>query len=101
MELWEILVPTEYNDTKKPVKTRHHKQWDKFVRGISGGLTVFKPVKGQWVHMDELYEERNIPVRIACTEKQIRQIITFSLRHYRQLAIMAYRISDKVLILEE
>lgn len=98
MELWEILVPTQYNDTKTPVSTKHHKEFDKYVRSISGGLSIFKPIKGQWVHQDELYEERNIPVRIACTESEIRQIIKFALNHYRQIAIMAYRISDKIFI---
>lgn len=100
-ELWEILVPTQYNDTKKPVKTRHHRSWDRYVRSISGGLSIFKPIKGQWVHQGELYEERNIPVRIACNEKQIRKIASFTRIHYRQIAIMCYRVSDKVLILEK
>jgi len=100
MELWEILVPTQYNDTKTPVKTRHHRQWDQMVRKIAGGLTIFKPVKGQWIHMESLYEERNIPVRIACTEKQIRQIGEFTKKHYRQICIMIYKISDNVIFIK-
>lgn len=99
-ELWEILVPTQYNDTKTPVKTRHHRQWDKYVRSISGGLSIFKPIKGQWVHQGELYEERNIPVRIACTEKQIRHIGEFTKKHYRQICIMIYKISDNVIFIK-
>lgn len=97
--LWEILVPTQYNSGKS-VRTRHHREWDKVVRSIAGGLTIMTPVKGQWLCSGELFTERMIPVRIACTEKQIRRIIDFSFGHYKQIAIMAYKISDHVLILE-
>ncbi len=96
--LWEILVPCIFEDTKKPVKTRHHRVWDKYVRRISGGLTIFTPVKGQWVDNGQLYLDRMIPVRVICTEKQINDIIDYSLKHYRQLAILAYKISDTVIL---
>jgi hypothetical protein len=125
MELWEILVPTQMeNLTKtkiKPVRTNHHRQWDKFVRNISGGLTVLTPVKGQWVSHSVipqitelgktiggvtqaplfnrvLVEERMIPVRIACSRDDISKIIKFTLKHYRQEAVMCYRLSDEVLV---
>lgn len=99
--LWEILVPTSYNDGK-PVRTRHHKEWDKRVRKISGGLTILSPVKGQWICRDSnmLYSERMIPVRIYCTEKQIHNIAKFTINHYRQIAVMAYSISDKVFLIK-
>ncbi len=98
MQLWEILVPCQYNDGK-PVRTRHHREWDKVVRKITGGLTIFKPVKGQWVHEGQLYAERMIPVRIACSEKDIRKIAKFSLGHYKQLAVFVSLVSEKVLII--
>ena len=83
----------------KPVRTRHHKCWDRYVRTISGGLTIMKPARGQWINTDSvLHEERVIPVRVACTRKQLDKIITFTLRHYNQIAVMAYRISDEVII---
>ena len=44
--LWEIMVPTMYNDGRF-VRTRHHKVWDDKVRAISGGLTIYKPAIGQ------------------------------------------------------
>lgn len=96
-ELWEILVPTNIGN-KKPARTRHHKEWDKYVRNISGGLTVLKPAKGQWIYENKLYEERVIPCRVVCTEKEILRIVKFTIRHYKQIAVMAYRISDKVII---
>lgn len=114
MELWEILVPTQMDNltkTKvKPIRTRHHREWDKFVRSISGGLTVITPVKGQWVShsvvaqqyaqttVAVLFEERMIPVRIACSREDIGKIIQFTLTHYRQEAVMCYRLSDEVMI---
>jgi hypothetical protein len=97
-QLWEILVPTIMND--HPVRTRHHREWDKVVRNIAGGLTVFRPAKGQWVDpgTTDLFVERMIPVRISCTERQIDQIIQFTIGHYNQIAVMAYLVSEKVKI---
>ena len=84
--------------TDKPVRTRHHKNWDSFVRNITCGLTILKPCKGQWIDKSKLYEERVIPVRIACTRKQLDKIIDFTIKHYRQIAVMAYKISDEVIV---
>lgn len=99
MELYEILVPTMMNGL--PVRTRHHKEWDKVVRNMTGGMTILKPAKGQW--LDELsgntlHEERVIPVRLACTYIQLHKVIEFTLKHYNQLAVMAYKVSDEVYI---
>jgi len=100
IELWEILVPCQYNDGK-PVTTRHHKEWDKYVRKLAGGLTIMKPAKGVWVHEEALFEERMIPVRIACSEKVVKQVMTFTLSHYRQIKVMAYRVSTYCLIMDK
>lgn len=98
MELWEILVPTQFNDGK-PIRTRYHRVWDKKVYDITGGVTIMKPVVGKWVSPDEkLFSERMIPVRIACTEEQMEAIIDMTLKYYDQEAVMAYRISEKVII---
>lgn len=98
-KLWEILVPCSWN-TGKPVRKRHHQEWDKVVRRIAGGLTIYKPANGQWVDNNTLYAERMIPVRIACTEKQITRIAKFSLSHYRQLAVIVYALSERVMIIK-
>lgn len=96
--LYEILVPCQFEDTKKPVSTKHHKAWDSVVRSISGGLTILHPCKGQWIFENKLYEDRVIPVRIMCSRKELDKIIEFTIKHYRQLAVMAYKISDEVII---
>jgi len=99
VRLYEILVPTQYN-TGKPVRTRHHKEWDKVVRKIAGGLTILRPVKGQWVDRTTIYHDRLIPVRIACSKEQIEKIAKFSLTHYKQEAIMYYVLSHEVKIVK-
>lgn len=98
MDLWEILVPTISNEGK-PYRTRYHRVWDAKVRAITGGLTIMAPAKGQWKSLDgDLYIERMIPVRIACTREQIEEIIDITMKYYDQLAVMAYRVSDEVII---
>lgn len=98
--VWEILVPTVTRHGK-PIRTRQHREWDNRVRRIAGGLTIMQPVKGQWVSTDnELFTERVIPVRIACTREQISIIADITAAFYGQEAIMYYRISDEVHIKE-
>lgn len=97
-QLWEILVPTVSNEGK-PYRTRYHRVWDAKVRDITGGLTIMAPAKGQWKSPDgELFIERMIPVRIACSREQIDVIIDLTMKYYDQLAVMAYRISEECLI---
>lgn len=96
MELWEILVPASSN--KGEFSYEHHKQWDSFVLGIAGGITVLKAGKGEWIHEGKSYKDRVIPVRVACSHEDIVKIIDFTLSHYKQKAVMAYRLSDNVII---
>ena len=99
MRLYEILVPTQSNEGK-PYRTRYHKVWDEKVRQITGGLTVLSPVKGYWTATGNfVHNERMIPVRIACTEDQIKQIATITAVYYKQEAVMYYLISTEVSIM--
>ena len=98
-ELWEILVPTIHRKSGKPIHVRFHRVWDKQVETLSGGITIMKPTTtGRWIHKGERIEERMIPVRIICTEPEIDAIVNLTLVYYDQLAVMAYRISDKVIL---
>jgi|SRR5579862_1751262 len=109
--LYEILVPTIYGDTMRPIRTAHHKQWDKQVISITGGLTILSSARGKWTHEGIEYPERVIPVRVMVEEKegvswcsggtqydksQITKIIKFTLSHYRQKAVMFYVVSKDV-----
>lgn len=96
-KLFEILVPCNWNDGR-PVRTRHHKEWDKRVRKIAGGLTILRPGKGMWVHENELYIDRMIPVRIFCTQEDMQRIANITIQHYEQEAVMYYPIADWALI---
>lgn len=96
--LWEILVPTCWN-TKKPIRTRHHKEWDKRVRLISRGMTILHPAKGHWISPEGvLHEERMIPVRLWCTKAEIEKIMDMTANHYKQEAVMAYCVASDVMV---
>lgn len=97
-QLWEILLPRAFNDGSD-VPVPHHQLWDAKVQHVAGGLTILKKAKGIWRSPGgEIFREEMIPVRIACTEAQMHEIIDFTLAHYKQLAVMAYRISELVII---
>lgn len=99
LRLWEILVPCQWN-IGKPIRTRHHREWDRQVNAIAGGVTIFKPTKGKWISPSgTLYQDRMIPVRIACTAKQMDEIVRRTLKHYHdQEAVMYYMVSEVVRI---
>ena len=115
--LYEILVPTIYGDTLKPIRTRHHKEWDKYIQSITGGLTILSSARCKWTHEGVEYPEKVIPVRVMVEEReslaphqfvgmevttidrsQIEKIIQFTLSHYRQKAVMYYMISNHVVV---
>lgn len=56
--------------------------------------------KGQWLNKSELFKERMIPVRIIATRDEIVDIVKMTMLYYDQLAVLAYRISDDVILLE-
>lgn len=98
MNLYQILVPTVRKDGR-PIKTRFHKVWDEKIRSITGGLSIYPPIKGQWISdSEELFIERMIPVQIACSHAQIIKIMEFTKKYYEQEKIFAYLISEKVII---
>ena len=100
--MWEILIPTVRNDGKA-FRTHFHKVWDEKVRLISGGLTVMPVAKGQWIFKEtdgnnKLFEERMIPVRVIATREEIEQIISMTMAYYGQIAVLAYKISEEVIL---
>ena len=98
--LWEILVPTHDNENKK-WSVNWHQEWDNKVRAIAGGLTIFKPSKGQWIADDaSVFKESMIPVRVFCTDEEIKQIALMTLTHYIQIEVMYYQISEKAFIIK-
>ena len=97
-QLWEILVPTMFNDGR-PVKVAYHRKWDEKVIAISGGLTIMPVAKGQWVsENNQLFKERMIPVRILATREEIEHIVDMTIDHYEQLAVLAYKVSDDAIL---
>lgn len=96
--LFEILVPTIYGDTLKPIRTRHHKKWDERVQAITGGMTILASARGKWVFQGVEYPEKVIPVRIMCSEAQMQKVVKITLEHYRQKAVMYYVLSREVYV---
>ena len=97
--LWEILVPAESGGKEIPVE--FHWEWDKKIRELTGGLSIMKPMKGHWVSdSNDIFAEKIIPVRIACTQVQIYDIAKMTQEYYNQDAIMLYKVSDMVLFFE-
>lgn len=99
--LWEILIPVSSNQRKK-FPLVHHKEWDKMARKISGGLTILKAGKGEWISPEgKTFYDKMIPVRLYCTEKEVDEIISFTIKHYNQEAVMAYEVSKNVKIVHK
>jgi len=97
-KLFEILVPCQSNEGK-PIRTRQHREWDRRVRRITGGLTVLSPAKGQWVSPSgKLFSERMIPVRIAASYTEMEKIADMTAQFYGQEAVMFYQLSENVTI---
>lgn len=102
VKMWEILVPCQMvniNGDLRPIRTAHHRVWDRRVRAITGGLTIFKPAQGNWISPSgELFAERMIPVRIVATKLQIWEISDITAQHYNQEAVLFYKVSNTVKI---
>ena len=95
--MWEILVPA--SSKEQEFSYEHHKKWDEYVKSLAGGLTILKTAKGEWINPNGIsIADRVIPVRIRCKKKHIKKIINFTLSHYNQQAVLAYRVSDKVIV---
>lgn len=94
LPLWEILVP--YRMGRHNVPTPYHREWDAKVMAVTGGLTILRTTKGAWrsPNSGKEFRELMIPVRIACSEDQVREIARITLEHYKQEAVFVCRISD-------
>ena len=55
-------------------------------------------VKSKWSGPNGDYNERMIPVRIACTRDQIIEIMDMTKEYYDQIAVCAYKISEECII---
>lgn len=96
--LWEVLVPTKFNSGKK-ISVKYHRNWDKKIQEISGGLTILTSAKGRWIGPNgKLFREKMIPVRIICTREEINKIIAMTKTYYKQKAVLAYKVGDEIIL---
>lgn len=97
--LWEIMVPYRFNN-KKTVPLPYHHEWDAKVIEIAGGQTIYKVVQGRWQSpTGKVHREPVIPVRIMCSEENIRKIMEFTITHYKQEAVMCYQVSRIAIVM--
>ncbi len=97
-EMWEILVPAATNEGTV-FDVAYHRLWDEQVHTLAGGSTILATARGTWTDdSGEMFKEAVIPVRILCTRDEIKQIIDMTMEHYEQIAVMAYKISDDVIL---
>ena len=98
MHLYQIMVPCNYNDGT-PVKTRHHREWDRQVQAALSvkGMTILPPGKGKWTNPKDgiTYHDRVIPVSLVATEDEMKKIAQITIKHYQQLAVMYFKLSNE------
>lgn len=96
--LYQIMVPCNFNDGK-PVKTRHHREWDRQIQQVleTKGMTIGTPAKGKWVDKADgvQYIDRVIPVSIIASENEMKKIASITINHYKQIAVMYFKISNE------
>mgnify|MGYP003442728795 CR=1 FL=1 len=96
-KLYTILVPTRWGDRPEiPIRKKHHKEWDKRIIKIAGGLTILSSGLGKWNFQGTTFNEKVIPVMVMCNEKDIRKIIDITISHYKQKAVMYYCVTQEV-----
>ena len=98
-QLFEILIPTRFNNGKL-IEVEYHKKWDEWICNRCGGLTILRETRnGIWSNDGKNQREEMLPVRVACNEiLDIEEILHFTMMFYHQKSIMAYQISDNVII---
>lgn len=97
-KLYEILIPTKYNDSKI-LSSEFHRSWNNYVLDVAGGLTVLPICDGQWINPEgKLFVDRIIPVRIMTTPEKMESIVNMSAKYYEQQCIMYYVVSNAVKI---
>lgn len=92
-------LSSKYSNEGEEISVDRHRNWDEQVRFIAGGLTIMRSAVGNWVSPNgDLFVERMIPCRVHCSRNTIEKIIQLTLEFYEQEAVLAYKISDEVIL---
>ena len=60
-------------------------------------MTISRVAKGEWISPNgRLFKDRMIPVRIICSKEDIDKIADFTILHYKQEAVLYYKVSDEI-----
>lgn len=98
-KLWEVLVPVT-DRLGMTFTVSFHQRWDQRITALVGGLSIHHPIKGRWRGADAQVAEEMIPVRIVATYAQMLDVVKLTAEHYNQKAVLAYKVSDEVLLYE-
>jgi len=91
--LWAILVP-RYSSDGEEWDASYHREWDRRVSEITGGLTILPSVDGRWGDM----KERNIVVQVACGTMVMAEIALLTAEYYHQEAVLYWLVSEEAMI---
>lgn len=84
--LWELILPTERGslDTWKAV--------------VAGKITGFTIVSHELPGMWGINEEISMALRIACSEKVIKEILSITADHFIQECVMCHKVSNQAIM---
>jgi len=97
--LWEIMIPKNI-DKHTIFHVSCHREWSNYVENITNGMVFFSSLDRRWISPKETspYFDNKIPVRIFCNKEQIKKIISFTMKHYDQNHVIAYKLSDSIIL---
>jgi hypothetical protein len=92
-QLWAIVVPLCYNDGS-PIPRTITQQFEVAIRQVSGGLTRINNTTGIWGEQKEM----GSVWQFISTPQEVGRLIALAKILFVQHAIMAYKVSDRVII---
>lgn len=93
VRLWAILVP-RYRSNGDEIDVSFHREWDRRVSKMIGGLTILPSVTGCWGDT----KERSIVVQLACSGEDMKAIAEMTAEWYSQEAVLYWLVSDVAVI---
>jgi len=94
--LFEIVIPTHYND-QKPISAERHQTFYNYVLLYSNGITISGPMIGHWKNnIGIIQKEEVITVKFTTSNGYAEKIARYAQSLYYQNKIMYYKLSDSV-----
>ncbi len=89
----EMYAKLDFNKDGTIFNKAHHGTFIRKVLTVAGGYSWLPEIDGAWVNSHcEVVKEKMIPIRVACTDENIKEIASFAKQHYEQEAIFVLEI---------